>query len=89
MIYSLILRNNTIIADYSETEGDFQEVSMKIVKSLEKNYTSPKENCLVVNYEQYDFNIMLDKQLIYLCITKLNSSILFNDSRLFQNCGVS
>lgn len=74
MFYSLILRNNSILAEYSEIEGDFQEVSMKIVKSVGKSPSNRKDNQIVINYEKYDFNILLETNFLYLCITKANSS---------------
>jgi hypothetical protein len=74
MIYSSIVQNQTLIAEYSECEGDFQEVTMKVIKSIGKNGRKPNDKALVVNYEEFDINILNDKNSIFLCITKTNSS---------------
>lgn len=89
MIYSLILRNQSFIADYSECEGDFQEVSMRVIKSIVKNERKQKDKALVVNYEDFDINIMNDNNTIFLCITKTNSSNEYKHNRSFENIRVS
>ena len=73
MSYSLILRNQNIIADYSETEGDFQQVAMKILKTL-KHSPNNSQNSIVVNYEQFDFNILIEDSFTFVCLTKSDSS---------------
>ena len=52
MIYSLILLNREIIADFSEIEGDFLSFSLKVLKTLNKN----NEFTFLEN-ESYYFNI--------------------------------
>ena len=78
MIYTVIIKNSTIIADYSESEGDFQQVSLKILKSITNNKSKEPHtndiNNLVVQYEKYEFNILIDKFFTYMCITQNNSS---------------
>ena len=70
MIYSLILLNREIIADFSEIEGDFLSFSMKVLKTLNKN----NEFTFLEN-ESYYFNILIFEEFIFLTITNLNSNI--------------
>ena len=70
MIYSLILLNREIIADFSEIEGDFLSFSLKVLKTLNKN----NEFTFLEN-ESYYFNILIFEEFIFLTITNLNSNI--------------
>ena len=69
MIYSLILRNRETIADFSEMEGDFFDFSMKVLKTINKN-----DEFTVVGNENYDFNVLIYDNYIFLAITNLNSN---------------
>ena len=66
MIYSLILRNRETIADFSEMEGDFFDFSMKVLKTINKN-----DEFTVVGNENYDFNVLIYDNYIFLAITKV------------------
>ena len=67
------MRNQTIIADYSDTEGDFQQVALKIIKSVSRTKITA-DNSIVVNYEQFDFNILFEEGFTFICLTKSDSS---------------
>jgi len=68
MIYSAILQNFTIIADYSENPGDFNDILIKILKANKQ----PIE-FYVIPYQSYEFYFLQADHYIYSCIVNNNT----------------
>lgn len=67
MFYSIILKNLSIVADYSEEDGDFQEVLLGVLKA-NRSSTEFYE----INYLQYNFYFMHKDEFTFACISNLN-----------------
>jgi len=68
MIYSAILQNYSIIADYSENPGDFNDILRKILKANRQ----PLE-FYVIPYQNYEFYFLQEEPYIFSCIVNLNT----------------
>lgn len=68
MIYSVILRNLTIISDFSEQDGDFPEVLLGVLKANKK-----QNDFYLISYMQYGFYFLHKDEFTFSCIS--NSSI--------------
>ena len=68
MIYAAILKNNTILADYSEDQGDFQLM-------LTKFFSVNKQNLefYVLPYSRYEFAFLHFQEFTFSSITYQNS----------------
>ncbi len=67
MIYSIILKNLSIISDFSEDEGDFQEVLLGVLRA---NRT--QNEFYEINYLHYAFYFMHKDEFTFACISSLN-----------------
>jgi len=67
MIYSIILKNYSIISDYSEEDGDFQQVLLGVLKANR----SPNE-FYEINYLHYGFYFLHKDEFTFSCISGLN-----------------
>ena len=64
MIYSIILKNYSIISDFSEEEGDFQEVLTGILKANKR-----QNEFYLINYLHYGFFFLHHEELTFACIS--------------------
>jgi hypothetical protein len=67
MIYTSILKLNTVIADYSEDQGDYPFVMTKILKANRQNL-----EFYVVGYLNYDFYFLHSEDHTFSCIASQN-----------------
>lgn len=67
MIYTAIFRVNTILADYSEDQGDFPTITMKILKANRQNL-----EFYVIPYLNYDFYFLHKDDYTFTSITESN-----------------
>jgi len=72
MIYSIILRNFSLVTDFSEEEGDFQDVLIGVLKANRK----PNE-FYVINYLHYGFFFLHKDEYTFACISNTNLGIIF------------
>ncbi len=68
MIYSAIINSNTIIADYSESSGDFNIILPKILKANRQ----PIE-FFVIPYQNYEFFFLQENPYVFSCIANKNT----------------
>lgn len=70
MIYSAILQNLRIIADYSENPGDFNDILIKILKANKQPI-----DFYVIPYQNYEFYFLQEKEKNYIfsCIVNSNT----------------
>ena len=68
MIYSAIIQNHTIIADYSENPGDFNVILLKILKANKQSI-----EFYVIPYQNYEFYFLQEEPYIYSCIVNTNT----------------
>lgn len=64
MLYSVILKNFTKVLDFSEEEGDFEEVLLGILKANNR-----EKEFYYVQYLNYDFHFLHHEQFTFACIT--------------------
>lgn len=64
LIYSIVARESTILAEFSSAKGTFDQIARKI---LEKIPTQANSKMSYV-YEKYIFHYLVDEGLIYLCM---------------------
>ena len=67
MIYSIILKNYSIVSDFSEDEGDFQQVLLGVLKANKK----PIE-FYEISYLHYQFYFLHKEEFTFSCITSGN-----------------
>jgi hypothetical protein len=67
MLYSAILNSNTVVAEYSEDQGDFQSTMIKILK----HNRQPIE-FYMVPYSSYEFYFLHKDNYTLACITQLH-----------------
>ncbi|EDO43738.1 predicted protein [Nematostella vectensis] len=63
LYYSLIARGGTILVDYAETTGNFQQVTYTILEKIPGNDTK----CTYVS-GSYQFHVIVEDGLVYLCM---------------------
>jgi hypothetical protein len=63
MIYSVILKNYSLVSDFSEDEGDFQEVLIGILKANKKH-----TEFYCISYMNYDFYFLHKDEYTFSCI---------------------
>jgi hypothetical protein len=68
MIYSIILKNYSIVSDFSEDEGDFQQVLLEVLKANRK-----QSEFYLIPYDEYGYYFMHKDEFTFACIT--NSDI--------------
>ena len=68
MIYSSIINSNTIIADYSENSGDFNIITLKILKANRQPI-----QFYVIPYQNYEFYFLQDEPYVFSCIVNVNT----------------
>ncbi len=73
MIYSIILKNMKLIMDFSEEDGDFQEVLFGILKANRQS-----NEFYVVNYLHYGFYFMHEEEFTFACICTTDIGMDFN-----------
>ncbi|KAF0976883.1 hypothetical protein FDP41_004178 [Naegleria fowleri] len=78
IIYSLVSRGTTILCEYTENKGNFQQISRQILEKIPSN-KSQKASYL---YDQYIFHILVhgENGLIFFCMSskEFGSRIPFN-----------
>lgn len=64
IIYSLVSRGTTVLVDYTETTGNFQQITGSILQKI------PLHNDTKCTYVSgsYHFHVIVDDGLIYLCM---------------------
>ncbi len=67
MIYSAIIHYNTPIADYSEIEGDFQKMMIKLLKANRQ----PLE-FYAIPYQDYEYYYLHQDDYTFSCIASPN-----------------
>ncbi len=67
MIYSIILKNYSIVSDFSEDEGDFQQVLVGVLKANRR----PIE-FYEISYLHYQFYFLHKDEFTFSCITSGN-----------------
>jgi hypothetical protein len=67
MIYTNILHNFSIVSDFSEEEGDFQQVLLGVLKANRK----PNE-FYYISYLNYDFYFLHKDEYTFSCIANSN-----------------
>ncbi len=83
MLYSVVLKNLSIITDFSEDEGDFQEVLFGVFKA-NRNHMEFYE----ISYLHYAFYFLHKEEYTFACITNQNvdqEKVLFFLSTLKQS----
>jgi len=68
MIYSAIINSNTIIADYSDSSGDFNVILPKILKANRQPI-----QFYVVPYQNYEFYFLQEEPYVFSCIVNSNT----------------
>jgi len=64
IIYSLVARGTTILAEYSTAKGNFDEVARRILEKV-PSQTNSKMSYV---YERHIFHYLVDDQITYLCM---------------------
>lgn len=67
MIYSNILNNYSIVSDFSEVEGDFQQVLLGVLKANRR-----KNEFYYISYLNYDFYFLHKDEYTFSCIANSN-----------------
>lgn len=67
MIYSVILKNSTQVAEYSEEEGDFLENLLNIWKANKQSV-----EFYVLPYQSYEFCFLQSKEYTFATIIQQN-----------------
>ena len=67
MLYSIVLKSNSIVTDFSEDEGDFQEVLLGVFKA---NRSS--QDFYEISYLHYSFYFLSKDEYTFACITNQN-----------------
>eukprot|EP00730_Choanoeca_flexa_P008320 TRINITY_DN12475_c0_g9_i2.p1 TRINITY_DN12475_c0_g9~~TRINITY_DN12475_c0_g9_i2.p1 ORF type:complete len:253 (+),score=47.67 TRINITY_DN12475_c0_g9_i2:41-760(+) len=63
LIYSLVARGNTILAEYTDSSGNFTTVTQNILDKI----PSRDQKCTYV-YDQYLFHYIREEGIVYLCL---------------------
>lgn len=64
IIYSLVARGESVLVEYTENKGNFQQISKQILEKL------PSKNTKVsYQYDNYVFHIMVDKGFTFFCMS--------------------
>jgi len=67
MIYTIILCNYTSISDFSEEEGDYQQVLLGVLKANRKS-----NEFYYISYLNYDFYFLHKDEYTFSCIANPN-----------------
>ncbi|EFA80046.1 synaptobrevin domain-containing protein [Heterostelium album PN500] len=63
LIYSLVARGSTVLAEYTNTTGNFQSITKRILELI-----PPNETKMSYVYEKYIFHYLVSDSLTYLCM---------------------
>jgi hypothetical protein len=67
MIYTNILQNYSIVSDFSEVEGDFQQVLLGVLKANRR-----QNEFYYISYLNYDFYFLHKDEYTFSCIANSN-----------------
>lgn len=64
ILYSVISRQNTVLAKYATCAGNFAEVTEQILVNI-----TPQNDKLTYSHGNYLFHYIYENNIIYMCIT--------------------
>ncbi|KAJ5068120.1 vesicle-associated membrane protein [Anaeramoeba ignava] len=67
IIYSFVARGKTILAEYSDSTGNFKQACRQILGKI-----GQKDTKMTYVYDKYNFHFISEKNLIYMCMADEN-----------------
>jgi hypothetical protein len=64
LVYSLVARGTTVLAEYATTSGTFTEVTRRLLAKLRQQQGTRMSYV----YDQHVFHYKMDQDLVYLCL---------------------